>query len=483
MKLAHRLALGASAVVALVMSVYGATTLRHRQQLMGDALARETETLAQTVQIVANSAVRNGQMDQLDRVLGRILKDPDMAIGAVLDSAGNVMAGGPGDRLACADTLVGEPGELAEVQTWADCGGRVRLIALPLRPPARAIVIARRTTSMDRDYAVSRRRIAITSIALAVLGSAAILGVARVWLTVPLAHVLTGVRLLGRAEPPRPIMVPRAADELQQLAHVYNEMVERLAANQRTLVQETEERIALERRLRESELFAALGRLTGGVAHELGSPLGVIGVRAEAIQAAPGDSAAVRRHAEAIGSEVDRIARLVRDLVHVGRRHGAGADRVELCGLVRSTADALRRDAEGADIAVRIDVPGHDVHVRGDATLLHHALYGVGLNAVQALRRHAGERALRIRVDQTAERARVVVEDTGPGIPVEDYGRVFEPFFTTKDVGEGTGLGLAISAGIAEEHGGSLTLAPAAAGGVRAQLELPLALPSRPVSA
>jgi signal transduction histidine kinase len=52
---------------------------------------------------------------------------------------------------------------------------------------------------------------------------------------------------------------------------------------------------------------------------------------------------------------------------------------------------------------------------------------------------------------------------------------VFEPFFTTKDVGSGSGLGLAISSGIAEEHGGRLTLAPADGGGVRAELRLPLA--------
>jgi signal transduction histidine kinase len=475
MRLAHQLVLGSSAAIVLVMSIYGVTTLRYREQLLGDALVRETEMLAQSMQIVATSAVRNGQVDRLDRVLGRILRDPDMAISAVLDSAGRVMAGGPRGRLACVETLVSRAGRLPETQMWADCGGRVRLIVLPLQRPAEAIVIARRTAVIERDYAVSRRRIAITSLALAVLGSVAILAVVRLWLTRPLAEILSGVRQLGGPQPPRPIAVPQAAGELQHLARAFNEMVQRLDENQQTLVRETEERIELERRLRDSELFAALGRLTGGVAHELGSPLGVIGVRAEAIQASPGATPDTRRHAEAIGHEVDRIARLIRDLVHVGRRHGAGADRVELGALVRSTAAALRRDAQGAGIDVQADLPAEEIHVLGDATLLHHALYGVGLNAVQALRDHAGERTLRIALHRTGESACVVLEDTGPGIPPDDYARVFEPFFTTKDVGEGTGLGLAISAGIAEEHAGVLTLGPAAEGGVRAQLELPLA--------
>ncbi len=476
MRLAHQLVLGASAVVAIVMSIYGVTTLRQRERLMGDALVRETETLAHTVQIVANSAIRNRQTDRLDRVLGRILRDPDLAMSVVLDSAGRLMAGGPPESLACVERLLPSPGQRREMHVWADCAGRVRLVMLPVQRPAEVVVLARRTTDMDRDFAASRRQIAITSIALAVLGSLAILAVVRVWLTKPLANIMAGVQQLGGPQiRPQRVTVPRAAGELQRLAGAFNEMVERLDREQRTLLRETEERIALERRLRHSELFAALGRLTGGVAHELGSPLGVIGVRAEAIQDSPNAPADVLRHAEAIGHEVDRIARLIRDLVHVGRRHGAGADRVDLVPLVLSTADALRRDAEGNEIDVQVTVPDERLHVRGDATLLHHALYGVGLNAVQALRGHAGMRTVRISLERAGAMARVVVEDTGPGIPSADYARVFEPFFTTKDVGEGTGLGLAISAGIAEEHGGVLTLAPAAGGGVRAHLDLPTA--------
>ncbi|HEX6913363.1 MAG TPA: HAMP domain-containing sensor histidine kinase, partial [Longimicrobium sp.] len=130
-------------------------------------------------------------------------------------------------------------------------------------------------------------------------------------------------------------------------------------------------------------------------------------------------------------------------------------------------------DGEGIDI--QLAAAAEPVPVVGDPALLRHAMYGVGLNAVQALRTHPGERVVRIELGRAGSVARVVVEDTGPGIPPEHMARVFEPFFTTKDVGEGTGLGLAISAGIAEEHGGTLTLAPGARGGVRAVLELPLA--------
>ncbi len=476
MRLAQQLVLGSSAAVAVVMTIYAVTTLTQRERIITQALVRETETLARTLQIVAASGVRTGQTKELSRVLNRVLDDPDMALSAVLDSRGQVMAGGPKADMACVRPVIARAGRVPEIHTWADCGGRVRLVVLPLPPPAEALVIARRTTVIDAVQAQSRRSILLTGLAMALLGSAAIVLVLRRWLAAPLARIMAGVGQLGGPEIPRPIAVPRgAARELRDLAGAFNEMVDRLQGKQDTLIRETEERIALERRLRESEVFAAVGRLTGGVAHELGSPLGVISVRADAIQASADATPELKRQAAAIGNEVDRIAGLVRDLLHVARRHGSPDEVVEIGSVVADVVRSLEADAEKTGVALRVDVPAGGVRVRGDERLLRHALYGVTLNSLQALDGHAGERVVRIAVEPGAGEAVVVVEDTGPGIPAELYPRVFEPFFTTKDVGSGSGLGLAISAGIAEEHGGTLTLAPAAQSGVRAELRLPLA--------
>jgi signal transduction histidine kinase len=480
MRLAHQLVLGSSAAVALVMTIYGVTTLSQRERIIRNALVRETETLARTMQIVASAAVRNGQTASLDRVLGRIVADPDMAVSAVVDPRGVVMAGGPRDSLDCIRPVIARAGRVPEIHAWADCGGKVRMVVLPLPAPAEALVIARRTTVVDEVQASSRRSIFLTGLALALLGSAAIVLVLRRWLAAPLAQVLAGVDQLGGPEIPRPIAIPRAAKELRDLAAAFNEMVERLQGKQQTLIRETEERVTLERRLRESEVFAAVGRLTSGVAHELGSPLGVISVRAEAIQASHDVTPEIRRQVEAIGAEVERMAQLVRDLVHVARRHGPVVNEVEIGCVVRDVAHSLEGEAAAAGARLSVDLPTVSARVHGDERLLRHALYGVTLNALQAMDGQPGERAVRLTVELADnEGLVVVVEDTGPGIPPELYPRVFEPFFTTKDVGAGSGLGLAISAGIAEEHGGSLTLAPAAERGVRAELRLPLAQPGR----
>ncbi|HEU4559104.1 MAG TPA: HAMP domain-containing sensor histidine kinase [Longimicrobium sp.] len=481
MRLAQQLVLGSSAAVALVMTIYGVATLTQRERIITQTLVRETETLARTMQIVAASGVRTGQVKELNRVLGRVVADPDLVLGAVVDSRGNVMAGGPKASMGCVRPVIARAGRVPEIHTWATCeGGRVRLVVLPLPPPAEALVIARRTTVIDALQAQSRRSIFLTGLALAVLGSLAIVLVLRRWLAAPLASIMAKVAQLGGPEIPRHIDTPRgAARELRDLAGAFNEMVDRLQGKQDTLIRETEERIALERRLRESEVFAAVGRLTGGVAHELGSPLGVISVRADAIQASADATPELRRQAGAIADEVERIARLVRDLLHVARRHGSAPGTVEIARVVSDVVESLRGDAGRAGVAVRVEVPEGGLRVQGDERLLHHALYGVTLNSLQAMEGHAGERAVRISVEPRGGEAVVIVEDTGPGIPPELYPRVFEPFFTTKDVGSGSGLGLAISAGIAEEHGGTLTLVPAAGCGVRAELRLPLANDNR----
>jgi signal transduction histidine kinase len=67
---------------------------------------------------------------------------------------------------------------------------------------------------------------------------------------------------------------------------------------------------------------------------------------------------------------------------------------------------------------------------------------------------------LTVTTDQVDETVTIEIQDDGPGVPSALAGRVFEPFFSTKEVGEGTGLGLSIAMGIAEAHGGTLTLVP-----------------------
>lgn len=473
MTLATRLVLGSTLVVAAVMLVYGATSLRQRDAIISGGLARETATLAQTIQVVANSAIANRRLDNLDRILKSILENPELEMGAVVDSAGRLLAGGASHPACLAPILAAARGK-GPMQTWGECEGRVRVVILPLQDPAAWLFVARSTATLDRDQALSRRTIVATTIALAVFASLAIVGVLRVALTGPLSSIMVGVRQLGGPAPPRPVAVPRSARELQELALAFNEMVERLEGKRQALVRETTERIELEQRLLRSEVFAAIGRLSGGLAHELGSPLGVIAMRADGIEGDPAATPAIREHAVEIAAEVDRIAQLVRDLLHVAHRHGVVFASLDLREVVLAVADAVRPEAAAGAIDLEVDVPGDAVLVAGDAVLLRHALNNVAVNGLQALRASGAPGRLTIALERAGERARVTMEDDGPGIGAEHLPSVTQPFYTTKDVGEGSGLGLAITAGIVEEHGGELALDPREGGGLRVRIEMPL---------
>jgi signal transduction histidine kinase len=274
------------------------------------------------------------------------------------------------------------------------------------------------------------------------------------------------------------VAVPRSARELQELALAFNEMVERLEGKRQALVRETTERIELEKRLLRSEVFAAIGRLSGGLAHELGSPLGVITVRAEAIERNEAATPALREHAAEITAEVDRMARLVRDLLHVAHRHGVVLAPLDLRDVARAVYDSVRSDTLAAALTVELHLPPDPVIVAGDALLLRHALNNVAVNALQALRGSDTGGRVVLTVEGLGDRACVTVEDDGPGIDPSHLSSATQPFFTTKDVGEGSGLGLAITAGIVEEHRGDLVLSPRPAGGLRVQIDLPLHRPS-----
>lgn len=478
MNLGTRLVLGLSVVVAVVMGIYGASSLRQRAGLVAATIERETAALALALEAVANDATPADAPRTLDPVLRRVLEGQDVSVAALTDQDGRVVSGGPRTLPPCVDSVVARrPAALFE--EWTRCPEGRQLVVVAPRRGGGALVLTRGASLVDRDLATTRRRILLTSVALAGLASLAILLVLRLALTRPLARIMEGVRSTGGPLPPAPIPVPppREARELRELALAFNEMVERLEGKRRSLAQEVEERIELDRRLRTAESFAALGRLTGGVAHELGSPLGVIGVRAEAIIADAGVSEPSRRHAAEISREVDRIARLVRDLIHVSRRHGPGTDAVDVAALVGSLIEELQPRAEAGGIHLAAALPtGQDpIIILGDPTLLRHALYNVMLNAMQALEDHPGDRRLDVELHRAGEVVRISISDSGPGVAAEDLPHLFEPFFTTRDVGEGSGLGLSISAGIAEEHGGALTLVPAPGGGVRAFFDLPTA--------
>jgi signal transduction histidine kinase/ActR/RegA family two-component response regulator len=212
---------------------------------------------------------------------------------------------------------------------------------------------------------------------------------------------------------------------------------------------------ASQEQLLQTGKLAAVGQLVSGVAHEINNPLAVIVGQAQLLMRRLGDPDQVER--------VDRIytsglqaAKIVRELQTFVRPRPRETTLVDLRDVIGRIL-ALREEAlRVRGIAVLREVGAAVSLVRGDASQLEQVLLNLVLNAEQALAgRPDGRIAVRLHAHEG--RVRVVVADTGPGIPSDVLPRIFEPFFSTKAVGQGTGLGLSICYSIVQSHGGRLT--------------------------
>ncbi|WP_018873384.1 ATP-binding protein [Thioalkalivibrio sp. ALJ16] len=258
--------------------------------------------------------------------------------------------------------------------------------------------------------------------------------------------------------------------ELRGLAVSMNRMMERREASEAELEVQRREQVRLEEKLRHSEKLAAIGQLAAGVAHELGTPLGIIAGRVQrAIRHLP-DGDPARKEMQALKTELERVEVIVRQLLDFARRNPLQQRSLELGTLV---ADLIERvHSRHSERAVEFYVQGEPLTLVADPLRLGQALENLLENASQAA-------ASMVQVSWRAvpEGVELVVADDGPeagrGIGDEQAARLFEPFYTTKPTGQGTGLGLAVVQVALEDHGGRVVLDRSVPGATRFVVTLP----------
>ncbi|HEV8642753.1 MAG TPA: GAF domain-containing protein [Methylomirabilota bacterium] len=222
--------------------------------------------------------------------------------------------------------------------------------------------------------------------------------------------------------------------------------------------------------------MSALGQLVSGVAHELNNPLSVIIGYGQLLlnRAAP---EVLRRPVELMVEQGDRMGKIVKNLLYFARQRPPERAPVDLNQVIDQALALRLNQLTLSGIAVEREFAGGLPPVLADAQQLQQVFLNLLLNAEQALAPNGGGRIVfRTSVVQGGRTVRADVVDNGPGIPADILPRVFEPFFTTKEVGVGTGLGLSVSYGIAEEHGGRLSV-ESEPGDTAFALELPVGTP------
>jgi two-component system, OmpR family, sensor kinase len=236
-------------------------------------------------------------------------------------------------------------------------------------------------------------------------------------------------------------------DEVAQLAHSFNRMAEELAARARAL--EASDR--------------ARRQLLADVSHELMTPLTAMRgyVETLSMQELRLDAATRERYLGIIEEETRRLENIIGDLLDLARLEGGGTsfrrERVQVAALFDRVATRHEREmrARGIVLARRID-PDAEV-VGGDPDRLEQVLQNLAANAL----RHTPDGGrIAIASERVADRIRLTVRDTGPGIPPEHLPLIFDRFYkadASRRAASGSGLGLSIVKTIVERHGGTIT--------------------------
>ncbi len=198
--------------------------------------------------------------------------------------------------------------------------------------------------------------------------------------------------------------------------------------------------------------LASLGRLTGGIAHEVRNPLGAISHAAQLLQESTELVPDDRHMIEIILQNSQRVNEVIETILKLSRQNLPKPNPLILGPWLRDLAEKLRQTCVLAPHQLRVQVDPENTTVHADAGQLRQIIEVLCDNAVHHF--HGGPDALRIQIlaGITPESGGpfIDVQDNGPGIPPEQVEQLFEPFFTTRS--EGTGLGLYIASQLSEAN-------------------------------
>jgi signal transduction histidine kinase len=245
----------------------------------------------------------------------------------------------------------------------------------------------------------------------------------------------------------------------------------------------TAARQTMETHLRRAEKLATVGQVAAEIAHEVGTPLNVIGGRARTLAKRPDDSAEVQKNATIITEQVGRITKIIRQVLDASRKSRPSLSEVDVTRVVHEALSFVDELIKRQNIEVNVRAAPDLRPISGDPDEIQQVCLNLVMNAIHAMK---GGGSLTIDLEQRVRRKEglalsppspylmLQVSDTGPGIPVADRDKIFEPFFTTKDPGQGSGLGLAVSKGIVKDHQGWIEVDDAAKGGAVLRVFLPM---------
>jgi signal transduction histidine kinase len=334
----------------------------------------------------------------------------------------------------------------------------------PARRPVAVLGMKRSTDYIGQAVRATAVRMFPLFLAVVIFLAVGMLLALRAGVTAPIKRLLEGIDEVAKGDLTRALLAERE-DDIGALANRFNAMTGALREAREETSRGADARLALETRLRQSEKLATIGQMAAEIAHEVGTPLNVIGGRARALEKKAGDPVELAKNVEIIQTQVGRITKIINQVLDFSRKRGPTVTRVNLAQVVGEALDVVGETIRRQGIVTEVRSPLGLSPVPGDPDQIQQVCLNLLMNAIHAMPAGAGGR-LRVSIETVTRRkggldrvapadyAMLQIADNGAGISVPATQDIFEPFFTTKDEGQGTGLGLTVSHGIVKDHDG-----------------------------
>ncbi len=414
--------------LAMVIALVSYMTYKRSEMGMANLLAEKGASLLNVFESAVRTGMRSPAGMQLQDLLGEISHSPDIEFVAVAMPDGTLVAHSDMNRLGEIMRFEGEDINLERMAKLAPAakekwvitrveGRRVFLIYRhftmgdknwPKDVPEPTIFLGLEVSPFEITNSQNRSFVAMLSV-------------------VTMLVVLCGLLALSFAQ---------RASKSRKMQHNAEVEVHRL-----------------EGEVRRNEKLAAVGTLAAGVAHEIRNPLSSIKGYATYFHQTSPEGSEARQAARIMVAEVDRLNRVVTDLLGLSRPDSVKLKPIRIDYAVDHVRRLLRHNALQRNIKVVSRMAPHVPMVEGDLERLSQALLNICLNSIEAM---PDGGTLEIAVSGGKKKVCVMTRDRGAGIGPEIMPRIFDPYFTTK--GSGTGLGLPMAHKIVKAHGGNISV-------------------------
>lgn len=487
MRISTKMTLAIAGAGILLFGGYGVYLMHEERAALFEAVERETRLIGRSVQVSAENALRDHQIEDIDEVIRTLARIEHTVEMIVYDPHGRAILATREPLVAddVADAAAQDAIARQQAATRYDPPRAPRrlVLALPLMNDDGSVdgvvVIGRDLKSLWADLHDMRSGIAL-SVGLFVLTSTVLgLVLGTIYIGRPLTRMAAAMQLVRGGDLDSALSIDRQ-DEMGDLARAFNSMVTELHHARQRLEEAAETRRHLQHTLQEADKLVTIGQLSAGLAHEIGTPLQILNGRARALVTRVHDPVEMRRYGQILVAQSERIARIVEQLLRFARQRRVQLSAIHLPATVSEVLDLIQYEARRRGVTLTVHCPDDLPAITADGDQLQQLVLNLVTNSLHATAA-GGEIRIELASDtlvtasgRSLAAVRLRVRDTGVGIAPDHRAQLFEPFFTTRRGEGGTGLGLAVVHAVVTEHGGAIDVQSEPGRGTTFTVKLPI---------